>query len=83
MQFMRCLIVLLPILLGNIFIIPEMVNLMDSQGAEIAEELAFDINEADPVEFGPARLLVCCTVRFGSGWNGIPSGIRGVIGSGR
>jgi hypothetical protein len=77
MQFMRCLIVLLPIL-------PEVVNLMDSQGAGIEEELAaFDINEADPVEFGPARLLVCCTVRFGSGWNGIPSRIRGVIGSGR
>jgi hypothetical protein len=30
---------------GNIFIIPEVVNLMDSQGAEIAEELAaFDID---------------------------------------
>jgi hypothetical protein len=39
------LIVLLLIVLGNIFIIPEVVNLMDSQGAEVAEELAaFDID---------------------------------------
>jgi hypothetical protein len=78
MQFMRRLIVLLPITLGNIFVIPEVVNLRDSQGAEIAEELAaFDVHEADPVEFSATRLLVCCTVRFSSRWSGIPSRIRG------
>jgi hypothetical protein len=44
-QFRFRLIVLLLIMLGNIFIVPEVVNLMDSQGAEIAEELAaFDID---------------------------------------
>jgi hypothetical protein len=39
------LVVLLLIIRGNIFIIPEVVDLIDSQGAEIAEELAaFDID---------------------------------------
>jgi hypothetical protein len=39
------LVVLLLIVWGNIVIVPEVVNLMDSQGAEIAEELAaFDID---------------------------------------
>jgi hypothetical protein len=53
---------------GNTFIIPEVVDLMDSQWAEVDEELAaFDIEEADPVEFSPARRLVRCAVRFGSG----------------
>jgi hypothetical protein len=37
--------VLLLITLGNAFVIPEVVDLTDSQGAEIDEELAaFDIN---------------------------------------
>jgi hypothetical protein len=45
MQFMRRLILLLPILLRTIVAIPKLVNLMDSQGVEIAEELtAFDID---------------------------------------
>jgi hypothetical protein len=77
-QFRLRLIVLLLMMLGNIFIVPEVVNLMDSQGAEIAEELpAFDVDEADPVEFSAARLQVCCPVKFGSGWSGVPSRIRG------
>src|SRR5271155_2684105 len=83
MQFMRRLVVLLPILLRTIVAIPKVVNLMDSQGIEIAEELtAFDIDSADPVEFSPARRLICCAVRFGSGRSGGPSPIRGArIGS--
>jgi hypothetical protein len=45
MQFMRRLIVLLPILPRTTVAIPKLVNLMDSQGVEIAEELtAFDID---------------------------------------
>jgi hypothetical protein len=39
------LVVLLLIIWANVFIIPEVVDLMDPQGAEIAEELAaFDID---------------------------------------
>jgi hypothetical protein len=72
------LIVLLLIMQGDIFIIPKVVNHMDSQWAEIAEELAAsDIETANPVEFGPARRLVCCAIRFGSGWTGGPNQIRG------
>jgi hypothetical protein len=45
MQFMRRLIVLLPILPRTIVPIPKVINLMDSQGVKIAEELkAFDID---------------------------------------
>jgi hypothetical protein len=39
-QFRLCLIVLLLMMLGNIFVILKVVDLMNSQGAEIAEELA-------------------------------------------
>jgi hypothetical protein len=78
MQFMRHLIVLLPIVPRTIVAIPKLVNLTDSQRIEIADELtAFDIDYADPVEFSPARRLVCCAVRFASGWSGVPSRIRG------
>jgi hypothetical protein len=39
------LIVLLLIIQGNVFIIPEVIDLVDSQGTEVAEELAaFDID---------------------------------------
>ena len=42
---------------------------MDSQGAEVDKKLAaFDIDEADSVEFNPTRRLVCCAVRFDRGW---------------
>jgi hypothetical protein len=62
--------------------IPKVVNRMDSQRVEVAEELtAFDI-EADPVEFSTARRLVCCAVRIARDWSGVPNRIRG-IGSGR
>jgi hypothetical protein len=45
MQFLRRLIVLLPILRRTIVAIPKAVNLIDFQGVEIAEELAaFDID---------------------------------------
>jgi hypothetical protein len=45
LQFMRRLIVLLPILPRTIVPIPKVINLMDSQGVEVAEELAaVDIN---------------------------------------
>ena len=45
MQFMRRIIVLLPILPRTIVAIPKLVNLMDSQGVELAEELtASDID---------------------------------------
>jgi hypothetical protein len=77
-QLRLCLIVLLLIIQGNSFIIPEVVDLMDSQGTKVTEELAaFDINQADPVEFSSARRLVCCAVRFGNGWGRDPSRIRG------
>jgi hypothetical protein len=72
------LIVFLLIFQGNIFIIPEMVDLMDSQGAEVAEEVAaFHVDSTDPIEFSPARRFVCCAVRFGNGWDRGPSRIRG------
>jgi hypothetical protein len=49
------LVVLLFILRRNIFVIPEVVDLMNSQRAEVDEELAaFDIDCPDPVEFSPA-----------------------------
>jgi hypothetical protein len=68
MQFMRRLIILLLVVQGDIFIIPKVINLMDSQRGEIAEELAaFDIESANPVEFIPARRLVWRAVRFACG----------------
>jgi hypothetical protein len=45
LQFVRRLIVLLPTLPRTIVAIPKLVNLMDCQGIEIAEELtAFEID---------------------------------------
>ena len=45
MQFVRCLIMLPPIPPRTIVAIPKLVNLMDSQGVELAEELtASDID---------------------------------------
>jgi hypothetical protein len=68
MQFMRRLIVLLPLLPRKIVAIPTVVNRTDAQEVKIAEELAaFDIDQADPVEFSPARGRICRAVRFGCG----------------
>jgi hypothetical protein len=72
------LVVLPPFIWGNIFIIPEVVDLMDSQWAEVNEEqAALDIDLADPVEFNPTQSLVCRAVRSGSCWARDPGRIRG------